>query len=79
MLDDNRRSSTETTCGAETRSNRSDQYVNFGGGDIVKLGETTAGSSDSSEREGFVENEAILVFVLEFNLWHSSSQSISHS
>jgi len=56
MLDDDRRSSTETTCGTETGGDGSDKHVNLGGRDIVKLGETTASSSDRSEREGFIEN-----------------------
>ena len=68
MLDNDGRSSTETACGAETGSDRPDQHVNLGCWDIVKLGETTAGSSNSSEREGFVENETVLVLVLKFNL-----------
>ena len=73
MLDDDRRSSTETTCGTETGGDGSDQHVNLGGRDIVKLGETTAGSSNCSEREGFIENETIFVLVFEFDLWHSLS------
>ena len=56
MLDDDRRSSTETTCGTETGGDGSNQHVNFGSRDVVKLGETAAGSPDRSEREGFIEN-----------------------
>ena len=72
MFDDDRRSGTETTCGTETGGDGSDKHVDLGGGDIVKFGETTASSSNCSEREGFVENETILVLVFEFDLWHSS-------
>lgn len=68
MFDNDRRSSTETTRGAETGSDRSDQHINLRGRDIVKFGETTTGSSNSSEREGFVENETVLVLVFEFDL-----------
>ena len=73
MLDNDRRSSTETTCGAETGGDRTDQHVNLGGGDVVKLGEATASSSNGSERECFVEDETVLVFVLELDL-HGYSQ-----
>ena len=68
MLDNDSRSSTETTRGAKTCSGGSDQHVHFGGRDIIKLGESTASSSNGSKREGFVENEAILVLVLELYL-----------
>lgn len=68
MFHDNGRSSTESTRSAETCCGRTDQHINLRGRDIVKLGETTTGSPNSSEREGFVENEAILIFVFEFNL-----------
>jgi hypothetical protein len=73
MLDDDRRSSAETTRGTETGGDGSDQHVNLGGGDIVKLGKATAGSPNCSKREGFIENETILVLVFEFDLWRSSS------
>ena len=73
MLNDDRRSSTETTCRAETGSDGSDQHVNLRGRDIVKLGETATGSPNGSEREGFIENEAIFVFVFEFDLGHGSN------
>ena len=73
MLDDNGRSGAEATCGAETGGDRSDQHIDLGSGDIVKLGETTTGSSNSPEREAFIENETVLVLVLELDLWHSLS------
>ena len=73
MLNDDRRSSTETTCRTEAGSDGPDQHVNLGGRDVVKLSEATTGSPNSSERECFVENEAVFIFVLEFNLWRSSS------
>lgn len=73
MLDDDRRSSTETACRTETSGGRSDKHVDLGSRDIVKFGETTAGSSNCSEREGFIENEAIFVFVFEFDLGHGSN------
>jgi len=73
MLDDDRRSGTETACRTETGGGGSDKHVNLRGRDIVKFGETTAGSSNCSEREGFIENETILVLVFEFDLWRSSS------
>jgi hypothetical protein len=68
MLNNDGRSGTETTRCAETGGDRTDQHVNLGGRDIVKLGETSAGSSNSSERESLVEDEAVLVLVLEFDL-----------
>lgn len=68
MLNNDGRSSTETACGAETGSNRTDQHVNLGGGDIIKLGEAAAGPSNGSEGESFVEDETILVLALEFDL-----------
>ena len=77
MLDYNGRSSTETTCRAEAGGDGSDQHINFGGGDVVELGKTTTGPSNSSEREGFIKNEAVLVLVLEFNLWRSMSKPIT--
>jgi len=73
MLDDDGRPSTETTCGAETGCDGSDQHVNLGGRDIVEFGETTTSSSNSSERECLVENETVLVLMLEFDLQHGSS------
>ena len=69
MLDNNGGSGTEATCGAEASGDGSDQHIDLGGGNIVKLGETTTSSSNSSERECFVENETVLVLVLEFDLW----------
>ena len=39
-----------------------------GRSDTVKLGETTTGSSNSSEGEGFVKDETAFVLVLEFDL-----------
>ena len=71
MLNNDGRSSAETTRRTETGGDRSDQQINLGGRDIVKLGETTTGSSNSSERERFIENEAVLVLVLQFDLWYS--------
>ena len=68
MFDNHGRSSTEATCSAETGSSRTNQHVDLGGRDIVKLGETTTGSSDGSEREGFVEDKTVFVFALEFDL-----------
>jgi hypothetical protein len=77
MLDYDGRSSTETTCRAETGGDGSDQHINFGSGDVVEFGKTTTGPSNSSEREGFIENEAVLVLVFEFNLWRNMSKSIT--
>lgn len=79
MFDNDGGSSTETTRRAETGGDGSNQHIDLGGGDIIKLGETTTGTSNGSEREGFVENESILVFMLEFDLWHGFSQRIIRS
>ena len=76
MLDDNRGSGTEAARGAEAGGDRSDQHIDLGSRDVVKLGETTTSSSNGSEREGFVENEAVLVLVFEFDLWYSSGQFV---
>ena len=76
MFDNNGGPSTETACSAETGGDRTDQHVNLGGGDIVKLGEAATGSSNGSKGEGFIEDETVLVFSFEFNL---STDEVSSS
>ena len=74
MVNGNLRACAETSPGAEPICHGADEHVNGGGGDIVQLRETTTGTTNSAKRVRFIEDKAVLVLLLEFNLENGVSE-----
>ena len=74
VIDDDLRACAESPGGAETICHRADQHVDGGGGDIVQLCETTAGTTHSAKRVGFIEDQAVFILLLKLDLENGLSK-----
>lgn len=63
------RPSTKPARGLQAVSQRSNEHVDLGRGDVVELGETAAGAADGAEGEVLVEDEAEFVLLFQLDLY----------
>ena len=79
MFRDNPSTRAETASRGEAFSNRPNNDIDGRRRDIVQLGESAASTSNSTDGEGLVKDEAELVLFLEFDLDNTQDlQDLQH-
>jgi len=77
VFDDFLGAGAEAAAGAERARERADDHVDFGGVDVLVLGDPAARAAEDAEGPGFVQDEAEFVFEFELDLSNGKRVSLS--